>query len=484
MFKMFFFKLGVMALLALFCIPMQAQQLSTPQVFSSNMVFQQNRKVPLWGAASPDERITVSFAGQRIRTRANKEGHWKTDLQPMQATFQPQQLVIKGKDSTIIYDNILIGEVWLCSGQSNMAYKMCRGKYAAPAKGKDIASEELQKTINSKIRVFVVRRDGKPAAWCEAGGMDLAESSAAGYYFGKSIQEQLDVPVGIITSAVGGTRIEAWTSRKAYASSIFSAELEDGNGRIDGKGVGDLYDKMIAPLLPFAIKGFLWYQGESNITDQGKERRYAEKFQVLTSSWREAFQAPDASFYYVLLAPYLYSARNPKKGNTPSTAEELPIFWQQQIAMQTLIPNSDFINIWDMVDNIRDIHPSYKWKVGERLSRIALAKDYGKTDMEYSGPRLSKVKIINDSIFITFNHVAQGLKSRDRKRLNWFEVAGKDGIFRPALADIRDSNQVRVYHTDIKHPAKVRFGWHETAMPNLENSEKLPAVPFMFSTEK
>lgn len=461
-----------------------AGRLSLPQVLSSGMVLQQGRDIPVWGMASPGERVTVSFSGRRISARADKDGCWQVSLPPMKADSRPQKMTVKGKDTIIVLDSILIGEVWLCSGQSNMAYKMRRGKYAAPGKGNDLAAEELQKPADTMIRVFVVRRDGKPARWHEAGGDDLAESSAVGYYFGKSVRKQLDVPVGIITSAIGGTRIEAWTPAEAYAQSpAFSGELTAGGGRIDGKATGDLFGKMILPLAPFAVKGFLWYQGESNITDCGRERRYAEKFALLADSWREAFKADDAPFYYVLLAPYLYSARNPKNGGIPSTAEELPLFWQQQISIHENVPNTDFACVWDMVDNVRDIHPSYKWRVGERMSRMALAKDYGMTDMEYSGPRAYEAAVSGDSVIVTFRHAANGLKSSDKKRLSWFEVAGADGVFRPALADIRGDNKVRVWHADIKNPVQVRFGWHETAMPNLSNSEGLPAVPFVLSVK-
>ncbi len=462
-----------------------AQRLALPDVLSSNMVFQQGRDLPVWGMAAPGERVTVTFAGKRYRVRADKAGQWSVQLPAMQASFDPQQLTVKGKDSIIVCDNIVIGEVWICSGQSNMAYKMRRGKYNAPYKGNDLAAEELLKPTNPNIRVFVVRRDGKPAAWHEAGGDNLAESSAVGYYFGKQLQEKLGVPVGVITSAVGGTRIEAWTSPEAYAESpLFAAEMAKDNGVIDNKAVGDLYQKMIVPLASYAVKGFLWYQGESNITDEGTERRYAEKFSLLTSNWRTLFKAQDAPFYYVLLAPYLYSARNPKHKGVPSTAEELPLFWQQQIGMQRTIPNIDYVTVWDMVDNVSDIHPSYKWRVGERLSRLALAKNYGQSELEYSGPRATKAEQVGDSLVVSFDHAAKGLQSDNKKRLNWFEIAGEDGVFRAALADVYGDNQVRVWHPDVKRPVSVRFGWHETAMPNLVNSEKLPAFPFALSVER
>ncbi|MDO4163580.1 MAG: sialate O-acetylesterase [Bacteroides sp.] len=473
----------MMLMTLLQCTSVLAQQLTVPQILSSNMVLQQGREVPIWGTAQPNERITVSFAGQRLRTRADKEGRWQVTLKPLTATYEPRTLTVKGTHTSLSFDNVVVGEVWLCSGQSNMAYKVARGKYAAPAKGKDLGAEELQKPVNEKIRVFTTRRDNKPVAWKVADSISLSETSAVGYFFGKQLQQKLDVPVGIITSAVNGTRIEAWTAQQAYAQSpMFAAEQEAGKGVLEGQTVGNLYDKLIEPLAPFALRGFLWYQGESNITSGIGERRYAEKLQVMTENWRSIFGNADAPFYYVLLAPHLYSGRTPKQGK-PATAEELPIFRQQQIKAQSMIPHSDFISIWDLVDNAGDIHPSYKWKVGERLARLALVADYGVQNMEATGPHAIKAETADSTVIVTFNHVGEGLKSRDRRRLNWFEVAGADGIFRPALADVCGTDSVKVYHPEVKHPVKVRFGWHETAMPNLVNSDNLPAMPFVMNAD-
>lgn len=452
-------------------------QLSTPQVLSSNMVLQQGQKIPVWGTAEPNEAILISFGKQRVKVRANASGRWMAELKPMAANKNPQQMSIKGKRTSIVYDNIVVGEVWLCSGQSNMVYKMkLPDNYALPAKGENLAALELRKPTNEMIRVFVVRRDNKPVSWKVADGESLAEVSAVGYFFGKALQEQLDVPVGIITAAVNGSRIETWTSKEAYEHSpVFSSQLKEGEGKMDGMIPGERYETMIHPLAPFAIKGCLWYQGESNCMIH--DRQYAEKYQVLVDSWREAFNVPGAPFYSVLLAPHLYSNRM-SKDRPPVTAEELPIFHQQQIKARSMIPNTDFVVVSDLVDKLRDIHPSYKWKVGERLARVALAKDYGLAEVVWSGPCADKAEVVADSIVVSFGHVADGLKTNNKGRLDWFEIAGKDGVFRPALADIRERNKVVVYHPEIVQPVQVRFGWHETVMPNLVNSEGLPAIPF------
>lgn len=461
------------------CSALLHAQLSVPQILSSNMVLQQGQKVPVWGKAKAKETVQVSFGKQILKTKADTAGNWKVELKPLQATFQPQSLIIKTKSSKIILENIVVGEVWLCSGQSNMQYRMkLLPQFAPPAKGKNLAALELEKPVNPLIRVFNQDRDGKPCSWQMADSISLVNTSAAGYFFGKDILKQLNVPVGIITSAIGGTRIETWTAQSAYEKSAhFAGQMKAHKGKIDGSEVGEWYKIMIAPLVPFAVKGFLWYQGENNCGINDKQ--YAEKYQVMVNYWRIEFNLPSAPFYYVLLAPHIYSDRMHKGTSKPVTAEALPIFRQQQINAKNIVKNTDYVCVSDLVDNLKDIHPSYKWEIGDRLAKLALSKTYQVDSLVCSGPRFSDVHISDDSILVKFDHVGKGLKSNDRRRLNWFEIAGSDGVFRPAIADIKGIDKVKVYHPEIKNPVFVRFGWHETAMPNLVNSEGLPAVQFV-----
>lgn len=463
-----------------FCYKLNAQ-LSIPQILSSNMVLQQGQYVPVWGKAAPQESVVISFEKQVLKTKADTVGNWKVELKPLKATFQPQILLIKTKSSKIILENIVVGEVWLCSGQSNMQYRMkLLTQFATPARGKDLTAEELKKPLNPAIRVFNKNKDNKPSAWYIADSTSLENTSAAGYFFGKRIQSQLNVPVGIITSAIGGTRIEGWTPATAYEkSSLFAKQITENEGKIDGHEAGNFYNLMIAPLVPFAVKGFLWYQGENNcfISD----RKYAEKYQVMVEYWRSVFNLPNAPFYNVLLAPHIYSDRVLKVNRQPVTAEELPIFRSQQIKAQTIIANAEYVSVSDLVDNLKDIHPSYKWVVGERLANVALAKTYGIDTLIWTGPRIREVLPSDDSLLVKFDFVGKGLKTSDRRRVNWFEIADADGVFRPAIADIKGTDKVRVYHPEINKPVYVRFAWHETAIPNLVNSEGLPAVQFVFS---
>ena len=205
-----------------------------------------------------------------------------------------------------------------------------------------------------------------------ADSLSLVNTSAAGYFFGKKIQKQLDVPVGIITSAVGGTRIESWTTKEAYEESpYFEPQLNASDGKIDGFRPGNWYKTMMAPLVPFAVKGFLWYQGENNCGIADKQ--YTEKLQVLVDSWRDTFMVNNAPFYYVLLAPHIYSDRLHRHASRPVTAEDLPLFRDQQIRVQTMVENCEYINVSDLVDNLNDIHPSYKWEVGARFSTFSFS---------------------------------------------------------------------------------------------------------------
>ena len=453
-------------------------KLATTPIISSDMVLQREKLVHIWGTADVGERVTVSFGKQKVKTKADAGGRWLATLQPMKADAHPQNLVIKGKKESLIYNNVVVGEVWIAAGQSNMQYSMKRHKsFVAPAKGKDWSIEEMKKPQNPMIRVYTSLRTHQKT-WAEASGESLPDVSTVGYYFIRNIQDSLKVPVGIITVALGGTRIEAWTPKEAYEQSpVFCKELKE-TGKISGWGVGAWYKSLMLPVIPYTIRGFLWYQGENNCGIE--DGRYAQKFKVMTDWWKSQFKDKSLPFYYVLLAPHIYSDRL-HKGGRPLTAEALPQFREQQKQARNLVENSEYITIFDLVDNLRDIHPSYKWFVGQRLARIALHRNYGYDQILYQGPELERVTRSTDGkkLELQFAHAGEGLRSCDgNRRLEWFEVAGKDGVFHPALADIHDKNQVSVFCREVKEPEFVRLGWHEVAEPNLVNSEGLTVIPF------
>ncbi|EHQ29368.1 sialate O-acetylesterase [Mucilaginibacter paludis] len=456
-------------------------QITLPKVLGSNMVLQRNQAVPIWGWAKPGKQVTVKFAGQQKSTAVGANGYWKVQLSPLTTSAEPQDMVITSDTSTLKLSNILVGEVWLCSGQSNMEYLM-KLAHAKPVKTIDSAALELS-SHNPQIRLFKVDKvlsspDVTTTGWHESEGVALAQFSAPGYYFAKNLYKALHIPIGMISSSWGGSRIEPWTPPGAYeALPAFKAAVAANPLMIDSLAPGKNYKSMIQPLAPFALHGFLWYQGESNciINDS---IGYADKMQALIDSWRKEWGNDKLPFYSVLIAPYHYTKR---KDHVPHTPETLPQFWEAQIA-SLRIPHTELITVSDLVDNLNDIHPSYKWKVGRRLALVALAKDYGYKKTIYSGPRYQHMQIKGDKAILYFDY-AYGLKINDGKPVDNFTIAGADGKFVPATAEIKGS-QVIVYSPAVSKPVNVRLGWDESAEPNLVNSAGIPTLPFRTDANK
>lgn len=470
-------------LLLLCCIISVQAQIRLPNVIGNNMLLQRQQPVPVWGWAKPGQRVNVKFAGQQKSTTANASGYWKVTLAAMNANDQPRQMIITADTSKITLSNILVGEVWLCSGQSNMEYPVNIGKsYAPPKKGIDSAALELA-TTNPNIRLFKVEKkyslpDVTSSGWQVAGGDALAQVTAAGYFFAKNLYQQLHVPIGIISSSWGGSRIEPWTPASAYADlPAFSSAAAIKPLLIDSVAPGRMYNSLIRPLAPYALRGFLWYQGESNCMANETNMRYADKMQALIESWRKEWGNRQLPFYSVLIAPYYYTKR---KDHVPHTAQTLPEFWEQQIA-SVKIPYTDIVTVTDLVDDYSNIHPSYKWTVGRRLSLLALNETYHLKNVAYSGPRYDHLQIKNDKAIVYFKY-ADGLKANDGQPLNCFSIAGSDGNFVDATAQIA-GNTVVVANPTISQPVAVRFGWTETANPNLVNHTGIPAMPFRSGAE-
>ncbi|QJD98448.1 sialate O-acetylesterase [Mucilaginibacter robiniae] len=432
------------------------------------MVLQRNQPVPIWGNAAPGEVVTVSFNKQNVKVTANSSGQWMVKLKAMPASAQPQTLTIKGTNIIQLH-NILVGEVWLCSGQSNMAYEMRKNSKVAKPDTSTANSpvDELERAHNSAIRIFTVDRkkqvkpDSTHSGWSVAQDSALRAFSAAGYFFAKNVYAQLKVPVGIICSAVSGSRIEPWINETAFAEEPYFKSV-----KIEGDP-GKFYHPMIEPLAPFAIKGFLWYQGESNV---GETTSYIYKMQVLIDSWRKLWHNEKLPFYFVQLAPYL-NTKDPKFN--PQT---LPEFREAQVEV-THIPNTGIIVTTDLNDDVKNIHPPFKWEIGRRLALLALAKTYGYKNIIYSGPMYQHMKVEGNKILLDFSSAGSGLVSHNGKPLSDFEIAGADGKFMPAEATIQD-NSVIVSNATITKPVAVRFAWNEIAQPNFYNKEGLPAVPF------
>lgn len=479
MLRLLFLRSAFLLLLVFVAADLSAQ-LILPNIFSNNMVLQRNKPVPVWGKANPGTTVTVTFLTQTKTSVAAADSNWMITLDPLTASANPATLIIKGNES-IVFSNILVGDVWLCSGQSNMEYPLDRKlkRYAAPKNGTDPSEDEVKQTNKPDgIRYLYVERvlNKYPAlptkGWVNGNDTIVRYASAIGYFFAKEVFAQTNVPIGIISTSWGGTRIEQWTPDWAYASSpVFKDSTTKPNYKIDGMHPGQMYKGMFEPLVPFAVKGVLWYQGESNcmIEDQAT---YKAKFNIFINSWRKLLKDEQLPFYTVQISPYLYTSRKDPKKHTPELLAE---FWEVQTQC-TALPNVHMVVTTDLVDNLKDIHPSYKWTVAHRLALQALHYSYGFTNQEAYGPTYISHKRKKNSIVLHFSH-ADGLVSSNQQPLNWFTIAGADGNFVPATAVIKN-NTVVVTAKGINKPKYVRFAWNEAAQPNFVNSEGLPALPF------
>jgi sialate O-acetylesterase len=401
------------------------------------MVLQRDKPLPIWGWADPGEEVTVQLDDQKASTKADEKGHWKVTLSARKADGKPHTLTVSGKNK-IELEDILIGEVWVGSGQSNMEWSL-----AASQDAKENIAAANHPTIRlyhvPKVQAKTPARDIK-AAWAVCAPDKAKAFSAVLYHFGLNLQKELKVPVGLINSSWGGSPIQPWT--------------------VEEKTSGGMYNAMIAPLQPFAVRGAIWYQGESNM---GEGLKYRDRMESLIKGWRRTW-GQELPFYFVQIAPFSgYKA-------------ELGPLWEAQAA-SLKIPATGMVVVTDLVDNVKDIHPKNKHDVGKRLALWALAKTYGKKDVVYSGPLYKGMKIEGDKIRLQFAHVGGGLASRDGKPLSEFEIAGEDGKFVPAEAVI-EGDSVVVKAGDVAQPSQVRFGWRNITNPNLMNKEGLPASPF------
>jgi len=468
-------------------------------LFSDNAVLQRDGKVPVWGTADEGEKVTVEFAGQKLETVA-KGGKWKVELPPMAASSEPRTLTVSGATNTVTATNILVGEVWLCSGQSNMEWRLDKATngYAAAASSAD----PLLRLTHLAHRDIDMPQETADIAWKQSESNSVVSFSAVGYYFGRDLRSRLGVPVGLIASYYGGTPAEAWTSRETLAADpqfkplqdrqakseaeFDPAKLEAHNQKIkadyeaaaaqavaEGKPKPPaprllvppknnknrpscLYNGMIAPLQPYALRGVIWYQGESNA---GEYVLYRKLFPAMITSWRKQWGRGDFPFLFVQIAPF--------KRQNPGIREAQLISWDS-------VPNAAMTVTTD-VGNPEDIHPIDKEPVGHRLALAARALAYGEK-LEYSGPVYRSMSIAGDKAVLAFTHTGSGLMAKDGD-LRGFMVAGSDGRFFPARAEIKGET-VEVSSPKVPVPAAVRYGWAYVPDVNLFNKEGLPASPF------
>ena len=494
-----------MLLIAL-SIPVGAA-LKVPAVIGSNMVLQQQTDVQFWGWSDAGKEVTIksSWDNHHASVITDVDGNWRVKIQTPSAGG-PYQIGIYSGSDTIRLENVLIGEVWFCSGQSNMEYPLGKTPKYWHA-GVVNYEEEVAKANYPNIRLFTVKQrtsevvlDTLQGNWNECNSANVNDFSAVAYYYGRMLNQKLNVPVGLIHASWGGTPAESWTRKEVLTSdtafrSILEKEakaiadyplaykkykekfdawkkgVEDGTitGRSAQRGPSEpigpghskmpsvLYNGMVAPVIPFTIKGAIWYQGESNNDDT---ELYGKLFPAMIQNWRNDWGLGDFPFYFVQIAAQ-YRMK--------------PELRQVQMATLDKLKNVGMAVTLDVGDST-DIHPRRKQPVGERLALWSLANTYNQKDLVYSGPLFKSVKTEKGKIVVSFNHVGSGLVAVGGA-LKLFEVAGSDKVFVPAEAVIKD-DKVIVGSEKVIHPVYVRYAWFNYMKPDLFNKEGLPASSF------
>lgn len=472
------------------------------------MVVQRDTNASFWGWAAPGENVTITGSwGKTVKTTASQKGKWSARLSTPEAGG-PFTITFQGSNKLEL-KNVLSGEVWLCSGQSNMEWPVIQA---------DDSRQEIATANYPNIRLFHVKKkwDNRPQTkltgkWKICTPENVPYFSAAAYFFGRKLHSTLNIPVGLINVSWSGTLIEPWIPPVGFANvpslEHVHKEIEaktsgsEANKYLTGKVIQKyktwisqtetsirnksevkpppscprdllpytthqspsvLYNAMINPMVPYAMRGAIWYQGEANRRDG---LMYGEKMKALISGWRNVYKNKYLSFYFVQLAPYNYR-ENPYF---------LPSMWETQVKVTKMVHGTGIAIINDIGD-LENIHPTNKQEVGKRLALLALNKTYGMKDIVCDSPVLKEIKVENNAIKVIFAN-AKRLSTRDGKEPDWFEICGADGIFKPAQAKISGISIILTAE-DVENPCAVRYAWHMMAIPNLVNEAGLPASAF------
>jgi len=499
--------------LTLFPLAWLMAELRTPAVIGNHMVLQQNHLNPIWGWDKPNTAIEVKISGQSHKTVSDTKGYWRVTLSPMKASTSPKVMSIQGS-SSLTYENILVGEVWLCSGQSNMGWNL------GQADDKDLESlganfPHLRIISIPQVGTQEPQNDFK-GKWDEVSPGSAIDFSAVGFLFGRRLHQVLGVPVGLIDNAWGGSACEAWIPRdrlnrlgvaKPYIDQWKKTEAHYDfeklqtaykeklqvwqNRQIAARKAGkvateirpraprnqmtgqhrpaNLYNGVLHPIIGYGIKGTIWYQGESNAD---RAHAYREVFPLMIQSWRDAWKQGDFSFYWVQLADYREEMKDP-------VPEKWPELREAQTMTLDKLKNVGEAVIIDTGEG-RDIHPRNKQTVANRLARHALARDYG-YDIPHQSPRYQSMKVVGNKIILSFDHVGAGLYCFDTTQPQGFAICGKDQKFVWGHAKLKGKNSVEVWSEEIEDPVAVRYAWMNNPACNLyrrDGSVTLPVTPF------
>lgn len=484
--------------------PICQADVSLPPIFGSHMVLQHGREIPIAGSASPGEKIKLVLGDETKNIIAEKDGRWSTAFSPRKPSFQPVNLTIEGKNK-IILDNVVFGDVWLCSGQSNMQWTL-----------KDsIGGPELARSQNlSKLRLLHLRgrpqtqgreftgaelekcnpRDYLSGSWEMASSDSALEFSGVAIFFGHEIMQSQNIPIGLVQNAVGGTPIESWLPQDSikqnpklrpllekdwYFNEMVHSFCRD-RAALNLKKLspelqlirplathpyhpGFMFESGISPLQQMQIKGVIWYQGESNAHDPAL---YRIMFPMLIQGWRQFFHQPEMPFLFVQL---------PNFSNTTNWPE------LREIQRDSLSISSTGMAVTIDLGDPSDVHPRNKAPVGHRLALLARAMVYGES-IESAGPIIQSALLKNNTIHIQFTHVKNGLKTSDGQSAAGFEIAGNDGTFRHVKAEIIN-NAILISTDNLNDVSIVRYGWSQNPSCNLVNQERLPASPFQIRVQ-
>ena len=448
-------------------------EVKLPAIVSSNMVLQRNTTIMVWGWANAKEKITInaSWLNKQLNVEADKDGNWTVEVQTTKSKA-PQTIKITSKESDILLENILFGEVWLCSGQSNMEQPV-RGYIGQPTFGSAMATT---KSANPNLRLFTVDKVGsktplqnieKYTSWQQASPENVSNFSAVAYFFGQQLQEILDVPVGLIHSSWGASSVQAWISKDVMnvhqKVSLDELDITKKTNRIPTA----LFNAMINPLTQYTIKGVLWYQGEAN---RMEPENYKKLFPAMVKDWRQRWGIGDFPFYYVQIAPYMYG-----NNNAFQTVKNSAFIRETQLQCLDLIPNSGIAITMDIGDGYC-IHPPKKKEVADRLLFNALNQTYGYKTVDFAAPIFDSKEIKDGGIVLKFKNAETGLYSYDK--LEGFEIAGEDKIFYPANAKIVNRKDVFAISDDVPNPVAVRYAWRNWVVGTLYDVNLLPASSF------
>ena len=437
-----------------------------PAIFGDHMVLQQQTDAAIWGKATPGNNVEIvtSWNDQQYTTRAGRDGSWKIRVKTPSAGGPYDITISDGRELKL--SNILIGEVWICSGQSNMAMPM-KGYRNEPIIG---SNEEIVTSRNDNIRLFTVSRnksleplDDLTGQWQECIPTNVSEFSATAYFFGKMLQQALGVPVGLINSSWGGTRIEPWMSEPGIKKFDW-VTLPDKNqtGDFSQQLPTVLYNAMIKPLTGLSAGGALWYQGESN---RNEPDRYARLMVGLIENWRNEFESKEMPFYYVQIAPFDYGV----------SGQNSAFLREAQLNASTMLPNTGMASLMDAGDK-NFIHPADKKAAGQRLAYLALAKTYNMPGFEYSGPVLKEMAVEGNMVKLIFDHASNGLTTFGRELVN-FKVAGENRRFYDANAFITREG-ITLFAPQVVNPVAVRYAFEDFVVGELFNTAGLPASSF------